>query len=445
VIVNVVSWKQQRRPLAAALLGSALLAACASAEASKPESAGLAYAGGPIAGGAVTLADSSSPTRQRHATTAADGTFAVDTNGLTPPYLLKVSWNDGATARALYAIAQGDVNVDVNAITDLAFTYAAGDGGQEALWQGAGPANHDAAVQASSVLVDVAAEIAPILVEYDVADLVADRAGVRALLEDVTVTTANGVATFAVKGSDTPLHGVRLERPEGGSTFDRDAFQVLRERKDEHKNGDHKEGGKEHGGDRDGHHGDDHDKDHGGGRSLPRGHRPIPAGASCTDCHGGRPGPSGGSSSGGASCTPPASHPRIPSGASCARCHRSSVCPSGGTSSGGPSSGGRSSSGGSASSGGRSSSGGSASSGGSSSSGGGSSSSGSASSSSSSSGGSSSGGTALDGAALYGSKCAGCHGSLASSEKRGRTAAQILRKHGNLVSSAEAAAIAGVL
>ena len=38
--------------------------------------------------------------------------------------------------------------------------------------------------------------------------------------------------------------------------------------------------------------------------------------------------------------------------------------------------------------------------------------------------------SSIDGAALYASKCASCHGSLASSEKRGTTASAIIGKHG---------------
>jgi hypothetical protein len=39
--------------------------------------------------------------------------------------------------------------------------------------------------------------------------------------------------------------------------------------------------------------------------------------------------------------------------------------------------------------------------------------------------------SSIDGAALYGKKCASCHGALASSEKRGTTASAIIGKHGS--------------
>jgi hypothetical protein len=52
----------------------------------------------------------------------------------------------------------------------------------------------------------------------------------------------------------------------------------------------------------------------------------------------------------------------------------------------------------------------------------------------------------LDGAALYGSRCAGCHGSLASSAVAGATAASIQGKHGSTHGTAEEyAAIAAAL
>jgi hypothetical protein len=51
----------------------------------------------------------------------------------------------------------------------------------------------------------------------------------------------------------------------------------------------------------------------------------------------------------------------------------------------------------------------------------------------------------LDGAALFGSKCSGCHGPLATTDRRGKTAAQIVARHGTLVTAAEADAIAKAL
>jgi hypothetical protein len=52
---------------------------------------------------------------------------------------------------------------------------------------------------------------------------------------------------------------------------------------------------------------------------------------------------------------------------------------------------------------------------------------------------------ALSGDALYAAKCSGCHGPLATSTRRGRTAAQITAMHGSMVTAAEAEAIAGAL
>jgi mono/diheme cytochrome c family protein len=54
--------------------------------------------------------------------------------------------------------------------------------------------------------------------------------------------------------------------------------------------------------------------------------------------------------------------------------------------------------------------------------------------------------TTLDGAALYASTCAGCHGPLASSSKRGRTAAQITAANMTKgLSSAQVQAVANAL
>jgi len=70
---------------------------------------GTAATGAPIAGATVTLVDSTGAVRT--STTAADGTFQINTAGLTPPFLLKVP----STSGDLYSVSgDGNLSTTVN-------------------------------------------------------------------------------------------------------------------------------------------------------------------------------------------------------------------------------------------------------------------------------------------------------------------------------------------
>jgi hypothetical protein len=79
---------------------------------------GVAALGMPVAGAPVALKDSVG--RQATATTAGDGSYAVDTTGLSPPFLLQLRLPDGRVLYSASADSNTDTSIDVNPLTDLA-------------------------------------------------------------------------------------------------------------------------------------------------------------------------------------------------------------------------------------------------------------------------------------------------------------------------------------
>jgi hypothetical protein len=77
---------------------------------------GTAAQGAALAEAALTLVDAAGLTRT--ATTAADGTFTIDTTGLTPPFMLKLVSGD-TTLFSVSAGASADMVVNVTPLTDL--------------------------------------------------------------------------------------------------------------------------------------------------------------------------------------------------------------------------------------------------------------------------------------------------------------------------------------
>jgi uncharacterized membrane protein YgcG/mono/diheme cytochrome c family protein len=386
--------RSTRGPLAAAALASTLLAACGTggaAKSSAPAVTGVALAEAPLANASVALTDASSPAQQHRASTRADGSFSVDVAGLVPPFLVQVE--PGAPgARTLYAVAEASGDVDVTPFSDLAVAYAAGATRQQDLFQSAAPdQRRAAAVSARAVLADLAQAAAPLLADYGIGSLRSDQGAVRRLLQDVTVQLSEGIVIIRNRGSGAVIVAAPLANPGRGSV---DPVQLP---------------GRHSG------------VSSGGASSGASSDGTFPGGSSSG---GGASGgaPAGSSSSGAVIARPadvPTTHPAIPMGASCTSCHVAGSSGGGGPAGSSGGSPGASSSGGPAAS----------------------SSSGGPPASSSSSGGPSDAG-GIDGCAVYVSRCASCHGALGQSAVQTTTGARILASHPDLVTSAEADAVA---
>ena len=193
---------KSKRYAAVSWLGVATLglvfAACGSGDGTGPTAAGQATTEASIAG-TVTLNDASTPVQSRSAPMSADGTFAVKVAGLTPPYLLRVEWTDpgGGGARQLYGVAEGNDNVDVNGITDLAYGSACtGETEDHVFKDSDSDRKRGAAGQVRALLAKLSVKLAPLFALYGINDPRTDRDAVRALLKDVKVVLRDGQVTI---------------------------------------------------------------------------------------------------------------------------------------------------------------------------------------------------------------------------------------------------------
>jgi hypothetical protein len=196
-------------------LGAAL-AACGAGEVTGSGVTGVALSNGPVAG-TVSLCDSSAPVQTRQVATGADGSFTVDVGGLTPPYMLKVDGSTGSGTTQLYAVTPGDENLDVNPLTDLAFASAIGASDPATVFATADASVKKlAAGKARALLDQLSTVLAPLFQLYGIADVQLDRAAVRALLADVSVTSAGGIVTVTNSASGAVIYMGPLADLAGG-------------------------------------------------------------------------------------------------------------------------------------------------------------------------------------------------------------------------------------
>ncbi|MGB8930291.1 MAG: cytochrome c [Anaeromyxobacteraceae bacterium] len=189
--------------LGASALGVAL-AACGSGAVSGSGVTGVALNNGPVSG-TVSLNDSSAQVQSRQVATRPDGSFSIDVTGLTPPYMLKVDGTaPGGTAQLyagtsqLYAVTDGAANLDINPITDMAYTTAIDGSDPEVVFTTADAGmKKSAAVKAANLLDKLEEVLAPLFQLYGITDPEVDKEAVRALLADVTVTNVKGTVTVA--------------------------------------------------------------------------------------------------------------------------------------------------------------------------------------------------------------------------------------------------------
>ncbi len=111
---------KRARVLAVSVVGMMVLAGCGGGggggEKTKTSVTGTAAQGAAIADATVTLVDASGATAT--ATTAADGTFTLDTTGLTPPFMIKLV-SGGTTLFSVSAEAGAGTVMNVTPLTDL--------------------------------------------------------------------------------------------------------------------------------------------------------------------------------------------------------------------------------------------------------------------------------------------------------------------------------------
>jgi cytochrome c len=159
---------------------------------------GVAASGGPVVG-AVLLKDSSSPPVQRTTTTASDGSFAFDTAGLTPPFILKTT----AAGVNLYSIAIGAGVSNLTPLTTIATAQAAGGADLDSLYATHVQAEVSAAAaKMADAVAAVHKSLAPLMDRFGVTsnllsgEFSANHTGIDALLDAISVVIQNGTTSI---------------------------------------------------------------------------------------------------------------------------------------------------------------------------------------------------------------------------------------------------------
>jgi mono/diheme cytochrome c family protein len=209
--------------LAAAAV-AVLLAACGTN--SRPTVSGLAQANGPVVG-QVSVIDSSAVPVRRTAATGLDGSFSVDTSGMTPPLLVKVEGRERSGPARLFSATGDGRRADANPITTAAFSAAAGtsddDDDDDAFEHQGGDENHDTAGRVVRLLDQLRTVLAPLFQRYGITDPATDGAAVRLLLEDVRFERDDGVLTVTNRATGAVIFTGPLDDLASG-TFDPDAM-----------------------------------------------------------------------------------------------------------------------------------------------------------------------------------------------------------------------------
>jgi mono/diheme cytochrome c family protein len=172
---------------------------------------GTAATGGPIAG-TVNLRDSSPAGNRRTTATASDGSFAFDVSGLTAPFMLRVVYGDPAGPSALYSFSVGPGTANITSLTSIAARAAVRGADLAAFFEAASAS--DVATAGSRMPASVAAlesSLGPMLQRFAVAGnlltshFTADHTGVDSMLDSVLVDFGGTQVTVIAKSSGALL------------------------------------------------------------------------------------------------------------------------------------------------------------------------------------------------------------------------------------------------
>jgi len=170
---------------------------------------GMAAAGSGIAG-RVSIKDASG---QERFVDTASGSFTLNVDGLTPPFLLKAQWTVSGVTQTLYGFASGSGTANVTPLTNLAVVAAAGSLSLDAVYQAPSPAAYNAiAAGLPAAVQELRSALAPLLSQFSVSGLdlltgafAADHTGMDALLDSITVQVAGGESVVSDAASGATL------------------------------------------------------------------------------------------------------------------------------------------------------------------------------------------------------------------------------------------------
>ncbi len=170
------------------------------------EVTGVAASGAPIAQGVVFLKDSSDTPIERQQSTRSDGSFTFNVSDLKPPFILKVTSN----SQHLYSIATDSGMTNITPLTTIVVAYAAQRNDLDTLYAAYKPADIRAIAQK---MLDsdsaVQAMFAPLMSAFAVkgslvnGPFIANHTGLDALMDAISVSVASGGITVTQKGNNT--------------------------------------------------------------------------------------------------------------------------------------------------------------------------------------------------------------------------------------------------
>lgn len=171
---------------------------------------GVAATGAPIAGGTIFIKDSSDVPVERHQQTRSDGSFTFDGSDLKPPFFLKADRATGT--QNLYSVATGYGMTNITPITTIVVVQAAQRDDLDTLYSALKPAQITAVAQnmpEADLLVQNI--FAPLMNAFSVkGSLVygafnANGTGLDAILDTVAISVVPGAVTVMQKSSNTLL------------------------------------------------------------------------------------------------------------------------------------------------------------------------------------------------------------------------------------------------
>ena len=143
----------------------------------------------------ISLKDSSTPSKTSLTESDSDGAFALDVDGLTPPFLIRAD-SESDDGETMYSISADGEEVDVNELTTVVYAMATTSTDVNATYVNASASDTTkAAGRLGPTLDALKTVLAPLYSMYGVVNPLTDRAAVRAMLRDVRFQVSGNTVT----------------------------------------------------------------------------------------------------------------------------------------------------------------------------------------------------------------------------------------------------------
>ena len=209
-----------------ALIGTMTLIGCGSPNATTPSTTpstvnGVVSSEAALTG-TVSLKDASQPALERTSSIGSDGSFSIDASGLTPPYLLKAeSKDDAGTTTRMYSGATEDGRANINPITSAAVAAATSGTSDDAYERSDCDGRRRTVKGFESVVAALQAKLKPLFDLYGVpADPFTDDkpdAALRAMLRDVKISVDGGKVVVTNKATGAVIFSGSLANLDAGT------------------------------------------------------------------------------------------------------------------------------------------------------------------------------------------------------------------------------------